>query len=400
MNFSDYASKIRSQAAAAASKIPTFDDMAAQDDYIHSEDFHVSGQKKPKKEETVTPRIPEEPQQVVEPDETSSSTSSWSLLDRPSQLRTSMPKEEPTYSYHQVAPAVVQNTLPGINKRIEYDELEGSSSEPAAREQLIKKQSSLPLFPVVADALGSKAESDDTVESEDDALYSEDSDDDSLDYMDEDDPIMSLIRESESKPKGKPKRKPQRTPQRTKSPARRTATDPYQDTTTSVKKKKPTRFMDDLDQRLMGTTDDRMEAGMGQQPHSAATPTATKNINPFGNWVKNLATSPQLNRLLRRPEPTAGSSSKAPAPLARQRPNNEPAKPSADNFHVAVSSSVLADDELAKLAKLKQSSTHGRLSMLLDSFRENRRFLFILFTLILSALVYFYSRRVVEDDVT
>jgi hypothetical protein len=74
----------------------------------------------------------------------------------------------------------------------------------------MKEQSSLPLFTVVADALGSKAESNDTVESEDGALYSEDSDDDdSLDYTDEDDPIMSLIRESESsKPKGKPKQKP------------------------------------------------------------------------------------------------------------------------------------------------------------------------------------------------
>jgi hypothetical protein len=136
------------------------------------------------------------------------------------------------------------------------------------------------LFPVVADVVGSKAEIEDTVERKDGALYSEDSDDDSLDYTDEDNPIVSLIWELESKPKGKPKRKPQRTTQRTKSPARWTDTNPYQDTTTSVKKKKSTRFMDDLDQQLMGTTNDRMEAGMGQQAHSAATPKAT-NINPF-----------------------------------------------------------------------------------------------------------------------
>jgi hypothetical protein len=143
-----------------------------------------------------------------------------------------------------------------------------------------------------------------------------------------------------------------------------------------------------------------VEVAMGgqEQQQYAAPPTATSN--PFGFLVRTLAS----HRFLKRPESSSALlnlTAKSPPPLARQRSETpkESSKQPEEDFSVTASSSVLADDELAQLAKMKQFSTQGRLAVLLSSLQDNRRLLFIVLTLILSAWVYFYSRRTLEDDV-
>jgi len=79
MNLSEYASKLRTHAAAAAKKIPTFDDMAAKDEYIHSEEFNVPRRSVPRSNVSVVTTG-----KGIDPDEVSSVSSAWSLLDRPS----------------------------------------------------------------------------------------------------------------------------------------------------------------------------------------------------------------------------------------------------------------------------------------------------------------------------
>ena len=79
----------------------------------------------------------------------------------------------------------------------------------------------------------------------------------------------------------------------------------------------------------------------------------------------------------------------------RQKTNHT--KQAQDDFHATASSSVLAEDDLAQLARLKKSSTQIQLMKI---FKENQQFAFIAFTLLLAAFVYFYSRKNLEDDVT
>lgn len=158
--------------------------------------------------------------------------------------------------------------------------------------------------------------------------------------------------------------------------------------------------MDDLDRRL-ATPEDQIESGVvGVLPSTQnQQPVQSLGTIPVGKWFKNVATA-RINQYLKRSDigSSVHQSTKSLPPLARQRPQvlNETNKPEED-FLVTASSSVLADDELAQLARLKQSSTENRLSIIC---RENRQFFFIAFTLVLSIFIYFYSRQTLEDDVT
>ena len=274
------------------------------------------------------------------------------------------------------------------------ESLQDSVSNVSSQRLLSKhSSSSLPLLSVVAYALEDKGDSrsknsySESSEDESEILASSSDDDDSLGYAsdDEEDPILSMIRQS------KPKTK--------KSKSRTSHQKPKPSSTTKSSK----RILEDLDERL-ATTTDQMESGSTTQPQHPqqqslpATPSVRTPIK-FGSWFKQVA-STQVNRILRRPteQVSKTNNAKPPPPLARQRQpqRQDGTKKPEDDFQVTASSSVLADAELAELAKLKTSGGIQWSTLLY----ENRQFVFIAFTLALSAFMYFFTRKSWEDDVT
>ena len=395
MNFKGLATKIRAQAQDAVSQLPTFDDMAAQDDYIHSEEFNVRGQPRPSKKQ-------EQPSQSSDKERRETSTEeAWSLLDR--RIATPPPDTRTVWSPEKVQLVQQkQDVLSLPPSEIELQSTQTPSSQPTIEEnqrRVVKnKSSSSLLLSVVADALEETEDPerstqksdyyDDSSDNESEVLDSSEDDHNSLsDASDDDeDPIMSLIRQS--KPKHKTFQRQSKSPGKS---LEKPELDEKHQSKTKKHLKHSNRFLDDLDQRL-ATPEDEMEKGMGQNQQGQS---ADMLPNQLGNWFKTFASS-RVDRFLKRPTLLDASCKLAKPPLTRGRSpkRNDSNKNPEDDFHVTVSSSVLADDELAQLAKMKLSST-SQWSVLLN---ENRRYIFIAFTLILSAFVYYFSR--IEDDVT
>lgn len=386
MNFKGLATKIRAQAQDAVSQLPTFDDMAAQDDYIHSEEFNVRGQPRPSKKQ-------EQPSQSSDKERRETSTEeAWSLLDR--RIATPPPDTRTVWSPEKVQ--LVQQKQDVLS--LPPSEIELQSTQTPSSQLVKNKSSSSLLLSVVADALEETEDPerstqksdnyDDSSDNESEVLDSSEDDHNSLsDASDDDeDPIMLLIRQS--KPKHKTFQRQSKSPGKS---LEKPELDEKHQSKTKKHLKHSNRFLDDLDQRL-ATPEDEMEKGMGQNQQGQS---ADMLPNQLGNWFKTFASS-RVDRFLKRPTLLDASCKLAKPPLTRGRSpkRNDSNKNPEDDFHVTVSSSVLADDELAQLAKMKLSST-SQWSVLLN---ENRRYIFIAFTLILSAFVYYFSR--IEDDVT
>jgi len=373
-NFRDYASRIRSQAAAAAKRIPTFDDMAATDEYIHSEEFNVRGKPRPKKAELAAAIVPS-----MEPDETSS-MGSWSLLDRPpAHLRSTVPQA----SKEKMESSSTQVSLQGGMESATISTNTSVSSEaPSATKRRLSPQSSsaLPLLSVVANTLEGKDDSTniDALDSGDSTSVGDSDDMDSdLEDDEKDDPILSMIR------KDKPSTK-QQARVSTKSKSSR-------ENRPERQKKSNQRFMQDLDER--------MEAGLPRTVGSVESPSSIGMKSPLGGWVQNMARN-QFNRILRRTESKSPTSTtvKAPPPLARERTQHSKPRPNKEEeeYNQAASSSMLGDDELAHLAKFKNGV--GTCSSITRVVQEYRGYAFIVFTLILAYFVYFFQSA--ADDVS
>lgn len=373
MNFREYASKLKTKAAAAAKKLPTFDDMAANDDYIHSEDFNVRGQPKPQPQS-------EKAEAINQPDETSS-MSSWSLLDRPSQRRTPAP------SVQETTPSPSSSLQDGIHPSRAGSTNTSISSEThsSISKQMGGSSSHLPLLSVVANALEDSPMKQADVDSEalDDSVSYDSDDSDSSD--DDDDPILTMIRDKKSSAtKQKKKLRRQQKKER---------------------KKPGQRFLDDLDTR-MAVDVDQAEAQHMLQTDSQATETPKHQVpaaimsSPIGSWMKNVAAKNNLGRFLpRQTEASKSGTSQPAAPLARQKTKlAAKTKAPEEDFQVASSSSFLEDDELAQLAKFQASNKPTMSSKLMESMYENRQFAFILFTLLLAGFVYYFQES--ADDVT
>jgi hypothetical protein len=336
MNFGEYASKLRTQVAEAAKKIPTFDDMAAKDDYIHSQEFNVRGQARKK---------PEAISKNIEPDEASSLTSSWSLLDRqPLQkvLAAVQPNEETTQTpLHQGVggQSAIERTSPiSANTSI-------SSGVPPTTQRRPSQSSiaSLPWLAVVANTLGEKGPPGKGEEHDSGGFSSDVScadDTDSLDTdVDDDDPILSMIRTSQVR-KVKARR-----PQR-----------PGTEEKISTKQ----RFLHDA--RIAGSHAMNMEAGLILETPARETQSHGDSgfKGPFGGLFIDIAKA-QLDRFVRRPDLDHGrtrSDANAPPPLARERTNHKqkPVATSEEDYDQTASSAVFGEDDLAQLARLRTTS--------------------------------------------
>ena len=236
------------------------------------------------------------------------------------------------------------------------------------------------------------------------------SSDHSFDYDDDDDdPILSLLKkESNHTQKGDTSVDTIRQQER--------YSNKDDDITTKTNTKKSTnRFMEDLEKRLE-TSEETMEAGripnsasydeyeQQQQQQQRPEPIPYFTRGPFGGAVLNMAAR-NFNRILKRPDSQSSpqASTPPPPPLTRERPRKlVPTKRPEEDFHVASSTAILGQDDLAELEQLKSKSMSGvsPITILIGSIQEHRHFLFIAFTMLLAVFVYFWTQKRLEDDVT
>lgn len=352
--FRDFASKLREQ----AKKLPSFDDMAAKDEYIHTEEFNVPSNNNTDSSISTTNNSNNNV------DEASYSTeSSWSLLDRPTA-------------------AVAMGTQAKRNNDSDNNSLtdnENNSTDEilsiADSRQKAAKNASIPLLSIVSDALQQTSpirksifpsiSQDENDTSGDDNSYSN-SDHSSEDLMDdEEDPILSMIRKNNNNDNSSNRKQPA--------------------TTSVTTKKSSSRFMDDL--RLQTPSENENYAIQQQQQQQQETTTTTQHQQPkiIGGF---------FNRILKRGSDVASKVPISLPPLNFQRtPKAVPVKQEEENFEITTSTLVLDDEDLKQLEELKKGGRGVPSS-------QNQHYIFIVFTLLLAIFVYFYTRKDIEDDVT
>lgn len=352
-NLKGFASKVRAQARDAAKNLPSFDDMAATDDYIHSEEYNVTGQRKSNEEDL------SKHSKVSESDH----SSTWSLIDRRVQNNSLPPSSNSSYT-NQEAPSKLQDNM----RAAEVQKQEENIPEPPP---------SLQRKPLVLSVVTAAMEEQQGGESESD-VSKDYSDDDSWSDGDEEDPILSMIRKN--------KRETSKSPLRAKRSERSSSS-----RAKHKELRNPNRFLEGLDG--METS---MEEGLqrNEQVAPAITPAMPATPRELGGWMRTLASN-QVNKLLRRQD--IKPSSTGMPPLAKGKPQSK-SKQEQEEYHSADSKNLLGDHELAQLAKMRHSNK-GSISLLMDLVYENRQFAFIFLTLVLAALVYFYSYRQIEEDV-
>jgi hypothetical protein len=439
MDFGRFTNKIKASAeaaAVAARSFKGFDDMAAQDEYIHSEfdslNVNVNVNQKSQQSRDDSQHEADSDHSHSASHDLSSSGRSWSLLDRP--RPDSTPKNEEGTGSHI---AGVSRPWTSPKSTPELGTSTSAHSLPETRQQETPpthhhhhhqaplRQSTMPLLAVVADTFNNNNKSSVTKEKQTkDESSSGDgssSQDDFSDEDDENDPILSLIRKtpppsislsskttksqnqstltltsSRRKEQKLQKQMPVKKQQmqflemEDESPVR------------TQQKKNPNRFMQDLDQRMAMPelyTDDVEKAGL----LSSEAPDNRTLEQPSSVWLWDVLKGGSRQQQQQQDSNTAATQERKAAPLSRQdRRTQEPPKPVQENFYVVGSSSVLGEDEIRALAQLKESSRPtGLVSSCLGLVRRHPRESFILFTLILGWVVYFYSRKIsAEDDVT
>jgi hypothetical protein len=431
MDFGGFTNKIKASAEAAAiaaRSFKGFDDMAAQDVYIHSDTLNtpVNRERARSQSSVVAPSSRREREEGDSYSQTGTDTelsehsggSSWSLLDRPRHDATPKNEEENAAA----AATASRQSRPWHSAKL-TSELGTSSmhSLPDTHSHSPpQRQSTMPLMGVVADTLSSsnrsgarekptrkKESMSNSATNREDASSSASvsSSENGFSDDDENDPILSMIR------KAPPPSVVTKKPSPSFSSSRRGNIKPkpikmqnqmqfleMEDASPVPNQKKikknPNRFMQELDQRMampeLDNDDDDMEAGLLSSSFAKAP------AEPSFLWgILNGGVGS------RKQENSAAVTERKAAPLTRQARWTEP-KPVEENYAVVGSSSVLGEDEIRALAQMKESSTRqDMVTACLDKVRRHPRESFIVFTLLLGWLVYFYSRKIsLEDDVT
>jgi len=325
--------------------MPSFDDMAAKDDYIHSEEFNV------RSNNTATVSIREEGGNTA--------TVAMGVYAKRNYDRNIDRTDDEGYKTHDAS--------------IDVKSLSRQKT----------KSPSLHLLSIVSDALQQAPPtkktifpsiSEDDCDGDGDGEYScSNSDHSSEDLLDEEDPILSMIRNNNSNNRKQPD-----------NPAN---LDISTITSVQIAKKSSNRFMEDLDRRLQTLENpenqDKTVGNIQQQEINQPQP---KNIEGF------------FNRIFRRGH-NNDTIAKVPissAPLTREKvPKPTLAKEIEEKFEITTSASVMDDEDLEQLEQLIGGSSPKTLKIL----TENGNYLFIGFTLFLAVFVYFYTRKDMEDDV-
>lgn len=453
--FRGFASKLRDQAKDAVGnyKLPTFDDMAKKDDYIHTPGFNVrssgkSEKKTLRREEEITPENSIATNGTSlngTTDEASyySTESSWSLLDRPASTDTGrVPGGKTTVLTTSVAMAELNQSVRDDHNRLQQNGNNDNkaSSVPERMIEQSKKvvqssiisnisrqdvmKSSVSLFSVVSDALqpttpipvpaasATKDCDDDDGRSEyrmkkmsQHYVDNEDVSDQSSEVFDEEDPIFSIIRNNNNSTSSSSDKN------YAKNSKKRLDSDDAPASMMMIKKSS-NRFMEDL----------RLQAPAEQDPgfdaiakfYSTASSTTKSEIeakgivkgDSVGGYLKNAAIQ-NFNRIvLRRGSNNQSNNNQATAhqqlpPLARERkPIPELEQRDAFQMTASTSAGMLSDEDINQLKQLKiarESSSalsslsiiQTKIQMLKEYLHEHRLIMFVIFTLLLSILVYF-----------
>jgi hypothetical protein len=419
--FRGFASKFRDQAknvAAGNFKLPTFDDMAMKDDYIHSPEFNVRGGTGTRTGRSSSLRQQQEENSVVTNngstiDEASyySTESSWSLLDRPSRTSTSRDLVQGVEKMMTTTTTVAQETTSTAMPEQKQSDVEHSKeivrqSSIRSNIQYNRKTSTGSLLSVVSDALQPTTSvtpattSGEYSRNPHHVVSDDDSDQSSEDDFDEEDPILSMIRKNYNNSNNNNNNY--------NNKGKNLGSDNNVPAAVITIKKSSNRFMEDL--RLEAVQDQDVDAIAKFASSISTTETETTGSNnnnkkddgPFGGYFKNAAVVQNFNRFVLRKGPNDQAAARLPPPLARERTKG---KQPEDAFEITTSTSVgmLGDEDLEMLKQLKTKSAAGEASSssssvsILHNLRERRHFLFVTFTVLLCIYVYFRRAKTAES---
>ena len=341
MNFGELTSKLRakaSSAAVAARSFQGFDTMAANDEYIHSDSLNVK-RKGPVLKATASPLSPASQHSVP--------------ADAPQEFK----QDTPSSSQHSVRDA-------------SFRQQSGNSLLEASSQPSDHHSPGLPLLSVVQTTLSQHTRSHVSASSDEEEVASLLSKSfhtgDESDNEEEDDPILNMLRD-ESMSSSK---------------------------TSSRPKKNTNRFLEDLENRMARPQESAPESTQFLPPKET-----NQDSKPSGLWLSVLR-----NGALQASSKSSTTTPQTVAPWSKprkQRKQQQPQEEEMEPFEIVASDAMLGQDELEELAQLKQAErTPGITRLLWRLVWEHPRESFILFTLLLGAFSYFYSRReVVEDDV-
>jgi len=412
--FRGFASKLREQAKDVVGnvKLPSFDDMAKNDDYIHSPDFNVRSSGRRRQEDVESGSIISgsiiSTSNNGNADEAShySTESSWSLLDRSSNtsLVAGGKTAAATTTTTTTTPAVVTTPVASTRKAQNIDRFQsetsssrsiGQSTEATPSESSNRPQqtkSSVSLLSVVSDALQPTTPvqtapgGNDYIRSRLDRHGTDEDSDQSSQDFDEEDPILSMLQKEKN-------------PENTTT--NNTPTNDQAPTSVITIKKSSNRFMDDV--RLQAPVDEDqsidgiIKVHETESTSSVEATTTTTTKTSFGGFFKHTAAlQNNFKRMVLRkddaPSQQQQQSKKRP-PLARERTTK--AQPQSENFQItsATSAGMLGNDDLEQLKQLKlagqSSSACSSIANFIHYIQEHRHSLFATFTLLLAMYVYF-----------
>jgi len=454
--FRGFASKLREQAKDAVQvagnlnnyKLPSFDDMAQNDQYIHSPDFNVRGSMSSANTTGGTASATETTTMAANNNNNNnnnvetataddvasyyshSTGSSWSLLDRTgsslldrSNINNNNNNNDNNYNKSDANEIVSTTVQPTKQSESESE----SESDPAkiTRQQQTARASSVSLLSVVTDTLQQQQQptrpgigvgstnydtsSMNTMSNSND----NGSVDDSSEDFDEEDPILSMIRNKDKQVAGG---------SNGSGSGNSDGNGNGDDAPTSVitiRNPKPSnRFMEDV--RLQTplhqpqqTIDEMLANGAsqeksGMQPEDPNTGD-NRSSGPFGGYFKNMALD-SLNRfklgLNSKQQQQQQQQQLRTPPLSRGRKKIQQTLPRDEesDYEITTSAGMLGEDDLEHLKQLQLGSASAgpsKLAMMLraEFWNEHKHFLFIAFTLGLAIYVYFFANTV-KDDVT
>ncbi len=377
--FRGFASKLREQAKDVVGnvKIPSFDDMAKNDDYIHSPDFNVRAKSRRQDDETEQHSSTNSANGTT--DEASnysySTESSWSLLDRSSNTATGIVAGGKTPA---LTTPVASNKQTQKSEKFDIEESASRQSNEIFSTPNNRQTSSISsgtLLSVVSDALQPTTPVQTNILDRYPSHSDVDSDQSSQDF-DEEDPILSVLRKDSYKDDDKQRKK-----ETSEAPA-----------SVITIQKSSNRFMDDVRLQTPVDQDQSLDGIIKVHQTDTNNNEETTEKVPFGaGFFKNTALQ-NFKRIVMRKGPDATPPQTKRPPLARERT----AKPQKeDDFRIKAATSVgmLGDDDLEQLKQLKlagqSSSAFSSVSNFMEYVRQHRHSVFVAFTLVLSIYVYF-----------
>jgi hypothetical protein len=394
--------------------IPTFDDMAALDDYIHSEEYNVRGQPQEYKNsgrlldrQQPTQSCHEQRQDVTIDnylDETSSNVSSkstgaspaWSLLDQTSTVTPG------TIEHHKHTRNRVEESLaPTItmSNKTQPDSERGVQTEAVTRKPLFLSiytdtlQDTPPMSKSITTSISTGSMTNVLM----DRVKLRNNDDVSLDKNDDEiNPNFPLKKDHTTTLHN---------------------TSLFIDNTTTSNhpelRKSSRRFMEDLERRLEQPENDAlggnlqvptmsgMELEIDHQPSPSPAPYFSRGS--FGGAVLDTAMR-NVQRMIRSSDQSSGvneiTMSSVIPPLARERTPKPSTSLREEQFSFAASDSVLSQSELEVLTRQTKFSQSSMQSLVMKALYEHRNYLFIAFTLLLAVFVYFLTQKSLDDNVT